>query len=325
MSAYPAHGAAHSAAYDPYPGQPRPASPVHTDDLYDPPADMTGLGSHGGAARAPDAVPGNYNSWGGGYHDTQPSQSTMMFAENEDEERRQLEMDKSGMPSFDVNEVPKDLYSPAANQPEAPPTLLSNATGPVAGPAGENPRDAYAGPTKYADPSGGGYSYPEPLSKGQRLLQAVGLRPIHPQDASQMRQKGNYRRQQRAVFAYILAIIYIAILIAELVESSQKTGSAIQTHPSINPMIGPGAIFLINFGARSGGCMRHMPGIDTATFQVPCLNVSNADSATQAAHQCALAEICGLSNPSEPNQTWRLFSPIVSRSRFLVYFTDHLV
>lgn len=326
------------AAYPPPARTASPLSPLsppaHTAaELYDPPLDMTGAGSHGDGSRSayPPAAPGE--PWAAGYHTGHPSQSTLMYAENEDEERRQLEMDKSAMampPFADDDDDPRhphlhhqpdsphhDLYDAPPAPARAPPTLLSNTSNPpttsspaAAGPGSGNPRGFPGEPPKtYADPLG--YTYPQPQTRMQRILQATGLRPIPPQTASEMRQRGAYRRQQHAVFAYILALIYIAILVAELVESAQKTGSAIQTHPSFNPMVGPGAIFLIDFGARSGGCMRPMPSIDPATFQVPCLNVSNADAQTQATQQCPLSDICKLDNPHNPDQTWRLFTPIV--------------
>lgn len=99
--------------------------------------------------------------------------------------------------------------------------------------------------------------------------------------------------------------------IAELIIAKQTTGQAIQTHPQVQPMLGPSAEFLISFGARFVPCMRSMPGLP-ATNKLPCLEYTTSSETTFTSNQlCPLADICGLADANNPNQSYRFVSAIV--------------
>jgi hypothetical protein len=133
------------------------------------------------------------------------------------------------------------------------------------------------------------------------------------QEAIDKRRRG-IGRQRWAPVSYLFTVVYLAVFIAQLVRSAQLTGTAFQTKPQINPMIGPSSEFLINFGARFVPCMRMVPEISAATSTLPCLNQTNSDSTTYQPNQlCTLAELCKLSNANQPDQKWRLISAIVRR------------
>ncbi len=133
-------------------------------------------------------------------------------------------------------------------------------------------------------------------------------------DAVQKRRQG-IGRQRWAPVSYIFTIAYLAVFAAELIKSASETGSAIQTKPTFNPMIGPSSSFLISFGARFVPCMRDIPVIPAATATLPCLDAVNNDSTFYQSNQlCTLATLCGLQNPAQPNQMWRLLSAMVRRA-----------
>ena len=133
------------------------------------------------------------------------------------------------------------------------------------------------------------------------------------QEAIDKRRRG-IGRQRWAPVSYLFTVVYLAVFIAQLVRSAQLTGTAFQTKPQINPMIGPSSEFLINFGARFVPCMRMVPEISAATSTLPCLNQTNSDSTTYQPNQlCTLAELCKLSNANQPDQKWRLISAILRR------------
>lgn len=75
-------------------------------------------------------------------------------------------------------------------------------------------------------------------------------------------------------------------------------------------MIGPPVEFLIYFGARFVPCMRKMPNID-AKESLPCLAYSTSDSNKYQQNQlCSIADLCGLDDPENPNQSYRFVSAI---------------
>lgn len=103
----------------------------------------------------------------------------------------------------------------------------------------------------------------------------------------------------------------IGVFIAELIIAKQTTGQAIQTHPQIQPMLGPSVEFLISFGARFVPCMRNVPGLP-ATNKLPCLeHTTNSSNLFTDSQLCPLSQICGLSDALHPDQSWRFVSAIV--------------
>ncbi|WFD41702.1 protein S-acyltransferase [Malassezia psittaci] len=123
------------------------------------------------------------------------------------------------------------------------------------------------------------------------------------------RQKG-IGRQSMPVVSWFLALAMVGAFIAELIIAKQTTGQAIQTRPQVQPMIGPSAEFMISFGARFVPCMRNVPGLP-ATNKLPCLQYTTTSNDTFTEDQlCSLSQICGLSDASHPNQSWRFVSAI---------------
>lgn len=123
-------------------------------------------------------------------------------------------------------------------------------------------------------------------------------------------------RQSHAYLTWFFSFAMVAVFIAELITASQRTGQAVQTQPSVQPMIGPSSEFLISFGARFVPCMRKLPNLPT-TNMLPCLQYSTSKQQTFTKNQlCSLAEICGLQDPNNPNQGYRFVSAIV-RERLL--------
>ncbi|KDN43337.1 rhomboid-domain-containing protein [Tilletiaria anomala UBC 951] len=131
------------------------------------------------------------------------------------------------------------------------------------------------------------------------------------QEAIEKRRRG-IGRQRFAPVSYLFGLAYLGAFVSELIKSSQVTGSAIQTHPTFNPWIGPSPEFLISFGARFVPCMRSIPAVDPSTAKLPCLQYANADNGGvyMANQLCTLADLCGLADPTKPNQQWRLVVPI---------------
>lgn len=120
-------------------------------------------------------------------------------------------------------------------------------------------------------------------------------------------------------FTIIVTTIQVAVFIAELARMSILTGSAFQTKPYFNPMLGPSTYLLINMGARYVPCMHIVDGITTdATIQFPCANSTTTDT-----NVCSLSDLCGLStiklvgNEWIPNQWYRIFIPMFLHAGFL--------
>ncbi|GAA6012588.1 hypothetical protein JCM10207_009049 [Rhodosporidiobolus poonsookiae] len=118
---------------------------------------------------------------------------------------------------------------------------------------------------------------------------------------------------QRWPFAsWGLALVMLIIMIVELVRMNSITGSAIQTKPSFNVMIGPSSEVLINLGARFAGCMKFID--DVTDLQWTCLKDTNSD--TTSATTCTMSEVCGFGDfqitdgTGGPNQSFRFFTPI---------------
>ncbi|KAI1465042.1 rhomboid-domain-containing protein [Daldinia caldariorum] len=138
------------------------------------------------------------------------------------------------------------------------------------------------------------------------------------------------------IMVYLFSIIQIAVFIAELVKAAQLTGSPIQIHPSVNPMIGPSQQILINMGSRYVPCMKNVNGVQNYSppagvlekgFGWPCPNTTTNDP-NDDSNKCSLSELCGFDgvpNPEwdpvnglqqspAPNQWFRFIVPIFMHS-----------
>lgn len=123
------------------------------------------------------------------------------------------------------------------------------------------------------------------------------------------RRRRGVGRQKLPILTWILSIAYVVIFIVELVQSKQQTGQAIQTSPSVNPMLGPSFEFLISFGARFVPCMRNVPQIPT-TINMACLRSSTSANPLTADQLCPIWEICGLPDANTTGQAYRFVTPI---------------
>lgn len=126
------------------------------------------------------------------------------------------------------------------------------------------------------------------------------------------RRRAGVGRQRWPMLSWLLSVAYVVVFIIELVKAKSATGQAIQTKPSINPMIGPPYEFLIAFGARFVPCMRSVPDLPLSTPMI-CLK-DTALPTVSSSNTCPLYEICGLPNANTFGQSWRFITPIVSDS-----------
>lgn len=120
-------------------------------------------------------------------------------------------------------------------------------------------------------------------------------------------------------FTMLVTLIQVIVFIVELVKMAQFTGSAFQTSPYFNPMLGPSTYLFIHMGARYVPCMHKLDGITSdPSIQFPCPN-----STTVETNVCNLDELCGLSgipldsNGYHPDQWYRVFIPIFLHAGFL--------
>lgn len=120
-------------------------------------------------------------------------------------------------------------------------------------------------------------------------------------------------------FTMLVSVIQLAVFIAELARMTIYTGSAFQTKPYFNPMLGPSTYVIISMGARYVPCMHRIDGITLDTLiQYPCPNSTSEDT-----NVCSLAELCSLSgvpivdDAYAPNQWYRVVTPIFLHAGFL--------
>ncbi|KAM0792842.1 hypothetical protein ACM66B_002608 [Microbotryomycetes sp. NB124-2] len=116
--------------------------------------------------------------------------------------------------------------------------------------------------------------------------------------------------QKWPVASWGLAVVFTAVLVYELVRMAKITGSAIQTKPSFNPMIGPSGAVLINLGARFAGCMKNVPNVTDISWV--CLKDSNKASDAIPDTLCTMSDVCGFGGfdtPQDANQSFRFFVP----------------
>jgi len=114
-------------------------------------------------------------------------------------------------------------------------------------------------------------------------------------------------------FTVILTIIDICVFIVELVKMKELTGSAFQTKPYLNPMLGPSSYIQIYIGSRFEPCIHNIPGITDRDIDWPCPN-----STTTATQVCSLDELCQFGDGvTDPNQTWRILSAMFLHAGFV--------
>ncbi|KAJ9478272.1 RHOMBOID-like protein [Pseudozyma hubeiensis] len=139
------------------------------------------------------------------------------------------------------------------------------------------------------------------------------------------RRRQGIGRQRWPYVSWVVAVALVVVFIVELIKANSETGQAVQTRPSINPMLGPSAEFMISFGARFVPCMRKVPALPTSE-QLPCLKDSTSSSNLYSANQlCPISQICGLKDANNPNQSYRFVTAIFVHAGFVHIFFNLLV
>lgn len=135
----------------------------------------------------------------------------------------------------------------------------------------------------------------------------------------QLRRKPRFHFTRLPYFTILVTLIQVCVFIAELAKMAQLTGSAFQTQPYFNPMLGPSTYLMINMGARYAPCMQSIKGItNDTTINFPCPNSTDTDT-----NVCSLNELCGLSgipvkdDVYKPHQWYRIITPIFLHAGFL--------
>ena len=135
----------------------------------------------------------------------------------------------------------------------------------------------------------------------------------------QLRRKPRFHYTKLPYFTILVTLIQVSVFIAELAKMSSLTGSAFQTKPYFNPMLGPSTYLMINMGARYAPCMQSIKGVtNDTTINFPCPN-----STTTETNVCSLNELCGLSgipvkdNIYKPHQWYRVITPMFLHAGFL--------
>ncbi|KAG7660715.1 uncharacterized protein J8A68_005832 [[Candida] subhashii] len=134
-----------------------------------------------------------------------------------------------------------------------------------------------------------------------------------------LRSKPRFHWTKLPYFTIVITTIQVVVFIVELVRMAQLTGSAFQTAPYFNPMLGPSTYLFINMGARYVPCMHQVKDVtDDTSILFPCPNSTTVDT-----YVCSLNELCGLSglpivdNKYIPDQWYRIFIPIFLHAGFL--------
>lgn len=116
-------------------------------------------------------------------------------------------------------------------------------------------------------------------------------------------------------FTYLVSVADCVVFIYQLVRMSQLTGSAFQTEPYFNPMLGPSTYSQISIGSRFEPCMLPEAYLSWDVLW-PCPNSTTTD--TQV---CSLMELCGLPTDTNdlvgPAQSWRLLSACFLHAGFI--------
>ncbi|EGV64721.1 rhomboid-domain-containing protein [Yamadazyma tenuis ATCC 10573] len=139
------------------------------------------------------------------------------------------------------------------------------------------------------------------------------------QRLKQLRSRPRFHYTRLPYFGILVTIIQVVVFIVELAKMAKLTGSAFQTKPYFNPMLGPSTYVLINMGARYIPCMNGVEGITTdPSIQYPCPNSTSVDTDV-----CSLNQLCGLSgipivdDAYDPHQWYRIITPIFIHAGFL--------
>lgn len=136
-----------------------------------------------------------------------------------------------------------------------------------------------------------------------------------------LRRKPRFHYTKLPYFTMVISLIQIIVFIVELAKMAHLTGSAFQTKPYFNPMLGPLTFLLINMGARYVPCMHQIKDItDDTSILFPCANSTSVDT-----YVCSLSELCGLTklklnsdgSAYLPDQWYRIFIPIFLHAGFL--------
>ncbi|CBQ71853.1 conserved hypothetical protein [Sporisorium reilianum SRZ2] len=139
------------------------------------------------------------------------------------------------------------------------------------------------------------------------------------------RRRQGIGRQRYPYLSWLVAVALVVVFVVELVKAHAATGQAVQTRPSINPMLGPSAEFLISFGARFVPCMRRVPALPTSE-QLPCLKDSTSASDVYTPDQlCPISQLCGLTDAAHPDQSYRFVTAIFVHAGFVHIFFNLLV
>lgn len=152
--------------------------------------------------------------------------------------------------------------------------------------------------------------------------QQLTAEAVRRNDRARRKQLSRHSRFHYTNLPYVtivVTLIQVVVFIVELAKLSQLTGSAFQTKPYFNPMLGPSTYLIINMGARYVPCMRPIQNItDDLTISFPCPNSTTTDT-----NVCSLSELCGLSgipiknDVYEPSQWYRIITPIFLHAGFL--------
>lgn len=148
----------------------------------------------------------------------------------------------------------------------------------------------------------------------KRGLRGLKKDSLHTQIEKRRRGIG---RQRWPILTWIFAIAYVAVFIVELIKAKNETGQAVQTHPYLNPMIGPSTVFQISFGARFVPCMRETPAVPLTTSLVCPSASTKATSSYSDSDICPLWQICGLPNDHTYGQQYRLISAMFVHAGFV--------
>ncbi|CAO1634750.1 unnamed protein product [Sympodiomycopsis kandeliae] len=150
----------------------------------------------------------------------------------------------------------------------------------------------------------------------------LGFKTDSLDDQIEKRRRG-IGRQRWPIVSWVLSVAFVAVFVVGLIKAKQETGQAIQTHPYVNPMLGPSSQFQISFGARFVPCMRKVPAVPT-TLELPCLNASTKATVSNS-ETCPLWEICGLPDANSVGQSWRFVTPIFLHAGFVHIIFNLLV
>lgn len=235
---------------------------------------------------------------------------------NNNTKKDPFEYELSTLPDASVSREP--LINPFEDQRDGPLRSNYNNTYPYYEEEENRPRDPFNHPLP-------DLPYGETFEKAQPPLPmeddsfADRQRRNERARIKQLRRKPRFHYTRLPYFTMLVTLIQVVVFIVELAKMANLTGSAFQTKPYFNPMLGPSTYVLINMGARYVPCMHQIQNItDDLTIQFPCANSTSTDT-----NVCLLSELCGLSGlPVEngvyvPDQWYRVFIPIFLHAGFL--------